>query len=99
MFVVSGGFCSIVKYILFLWVVKVFIGNVKVIKFLSWLGYGILYLKFEEIEIVLCLKKIESEEEMVFILLLNVYFGVFIILVFDNIDWLEEIFSRGGIFN
>lgn len=40
------------------------------------MGYGFLYLKLEEIEIVLCMKKIKCEEEMDVILLLNIYFGI-----------------------
>ena len=44
----------------------------------------------------MCLKKIESEEEMAVILPSNVYPGVPTTLAFDNIDRLEETLGRGG---
>lgn len=99
MFAVSGGSCSTAKHILLPWAVKALTGNVKVIKLLSRLGHGISYSKLEEIETALCLKKIESEEEMAVNLPSNVYPGVPTTLAFDNIDRLEETLSRGGTSN
>lgn len=52
-------------------------------------------MKLEEIETALCLKEIESEEEMAVILPSNVYPGVPTRLAFNNIDPLEET-PRGG---
>ena len=65
------------------------------IKLLKRLGHGISYSKLEEIETALCLKKIESEEEMAVILPSNIYPGVPTTLAFDNIDRLEETLSGG----
>ena len=65
-------------------------------KLLNQLGHDNSYSKLEEIETALCLKKIESEEEMAVILPSNVYPGVLTTLAFDNIDRLEETLSGGG---
>ena len=96
MFAVSGGSCHTAKHILLPWAVKTLTGNVEVIKLINRLGHGISYSKLEEIETALCLKKIESEEEMAVILPSNVYPGVPTTLAFDNIDRLEETLSGGG---
>ena len=96
MFVVSGGSCSTPKHILLPWAVKTLTGNVEVIKLLTRLGHGISYSKLEEIEAALCLKEIESEEEMAVFLPSNIYPGVPTTLAFDNIDPLEETLSERG---
>ena len=66
------------------------------IKLLNRLGHGVSYSELEEIERALCLKKIESEEEMAVILPSNIYPGVPTTLSFDNIDRLEETLSGSG---
>ena len=96
MFAVSGGSCTTPKHILLPWAVKTLTGNVEVIKLLNRLGHGISYSKLEEIETALCLKKIETEEEMAVILPSNIYPGVPTTLAFDNIDRLEETLSGSG---
>ena len=68
------------------WAVKALTGNVEVIKLLNWLEHGISYSKLEEIERALCLKRIESEEEMADILTSNIYPGVPTTLALNNID-------------
>ena len=64
MFAVSGVSCHTAKHILLPWAVKTLTGNVEVIKLLHRLGHGISYSKLEEIETALCVKKIETEEEI-----------------------------------
>lgn len=93
MFAVSRGSCTTPKHILLPWAVKTLTGNVKVIKLLNRLRHGVSYSKLDEIETALCLKKMESEEEMAVILPSNIYPGVPKTLAFDNIDRLEETLS------
>ncbi|XP_078353848.1 uncharacterized protein LOC144638526 [Oculina patagonica] len=96
MFAVSGGSCTTAKHILLPWAVKTLTGNVEVIKLLNRLGHGVSYSKLEEIETALCMKKIESDEQMGVMLPSNIYPGVPTTLAFDNIDRLEETLSGGG---
>lgn len=58
-------------------------------------GYGIVYFQFEEINIVLCFQKMVLISEI--LLLDNIQFYVSIILVWDNIDCLEEMLLGEGI--
>ena len=84
MFAVSGGLCATAKHILLPWAVKTLTGNVEVIKLLNRLGHGVSYSKLKEKETVLCLKKIEREEEVGVILPLNIYPGFPTTLAYDK---------------
>uniref|UniRef100_H3B9B4 Uncharacterized protein n=1 Tax=Latimeria chalumnae TaxID=7897 RepID=H3B9B4_LATCH len=93
---IMGGVIKTAKQILLPWAVKSLTGNVELIKILNRLRHGISYSKLEEIDTVLCLQTLATEEEQGVVMPTYIHPCIPTILAYDNIDGQEETLSGEG---
>ena len=93
-YAVINGKEKTAKHVLLPNAVKSLTGNVELIHTLNRLGHSLSYSMIQQIDTALCLQKLSSGDDVP--LPTDLRLGIFITLVWDNIDRLEETLSGGG---